>query len=247
MLGCGDDGSDASTSDAAGPLPDGAVEGTIRFEGTVPKHPVPDNAGYRRDLLMVDDTTGGLQYAVVYLTPLKGLRPSNDAASTSPPDDPSTRIDQEDYLFQPAVTAVRVGQEVYFGNADPANHNIRASPRLRGNAFNIVTPPDGGYAKAFEPEPDGGPIRLACDIHSWMDGWIYVFDHPYFAVTDETGRFRIPNTPPGRYRLDVRQPDGRLRASGKIEILGGQSATAGVTFEQAHLGGHSQPTIMLRP
>ena len=58
-----------------------------------------------------------------------------------------------------------------------------------------------------------------------MRGWIYVFDHPYFAVTDGQGRFRI-DAPGGTYRLMVLQPDGRLmreqvlhvEAAGRIDI-----------------------------
>ncbi|MBI4657782.1 MAG: hypothetical protein HY735_02840, partial [Verrucomicrobia bacterium] len=51
------------------------------------------------------------------------------------------------------------------------------------------------------------PVRLGCDIHPWMRGWIYVFDHACFALTDEGGRFRIDSVPPGSYKLILRQPD----------------------------------------
>jgi hypothetical protein len=44
-----------------------------------------------------------------------------------------------------------------------------------------------------------GLLKLACDTHAWMRGYIYVFDHPFFAVTDERGEFSIPDLPPGRY------------------------------------------------
>jgi carboxypeptidase family protein len=43
---------------------------------------------------------------------------------------------------------------------------------------------------------------VKCDAgHSWMLAWIYAFDHPYFAVTDEKGSFRIDQIPPGTYKV----------------------------------------------
>jgi Carboxypeptidase regulatory-like domain len=43
-----------------------------------------------------------------------------------------------------------------------------------------------------------------------MSAWIYVFNHPYYTVTDETGSFRLPPVPPGRYTLSVRHPEGGM-------------------------------------
>jgi hypothetical protein len=44
-----------------------------------------------------------------------------------------------------------------------------------------------------------GLLKLACDTHAWMRGYVYVFDHPFFATTDERGGFSIPDLPPGTY------------------------------------------------
>ncbi|MEZ5582876.1 MAG: hypothetical protein R3F37_08990 [Candidatus Competibacteraceae bacterium] len=46
-----------------------------------------------------------------------------------------------------------------------------------------------------------GLVRVYCNIHSRMVGFIHVFAHPYFAVTDLTGRFAIEGIPPGTYLL----------------------------------------------
>ena len=45
------------------------------------------------------------------------------------------------------------------------------------------------------------PIPFKCDIHPWMKGYVRVFDHPYFAVTDEDGKFEIKNAPAGKWRI----------------------------------------------
>jgi hypothetical protein len=47
------------------------------------------------------------------------------------------------------------------------------------------------------------PVILTCTMHGWMEGWLRVFDHPYYAITDADGRFEIPLAPAGRWRLTV--------------------------------------------
>jgi uncharacterized protein (DUF2141 family) len=44
-------------------------------------------------------------------------------------------------------------------------------------------------------------MQVNCDTHAWMRGYIHVFDHPFFAVTDDKGSFSVPNIPPGTYTL----------------------------------------------
>jgi hypothetical protein len=43
--------------------------------------------------------------------------------------------------------------------------------------------------------------RVKCAIHPWMTAWVVVLDHPFFAITNETGAFEIPNLKPGKYTL----------------------------------------------
>ena len=66
--------------------------------------------------------------------------------------------------------------------------------------FNIVQPagtPD--REKVFEKAE--GPITIKCDFHRWMSAYLWVMDHPFFAVTDREGRFSIPGLPAGKYTL----------------------------------------------
>ena len=46
-----------------------------------------------------------------------------------------------------------------------------------------------------------GTVRVDCDAHGWMEGWIYVVDNPYYAVTGADGKFTISDVPPGEYKL----------------------------------------------
>ena len=49
-------------------------------------------------------------------------------------------------------------------------------------------------------------MRIDCDAHGWMEGWIYVVDNPYYAITGADGKFTITDVPPGNYKLVVIQP-----------------------------------------
>lgn len=71
-------------------------------------------------------------------------------------------------------------------------------------------------------------IRVQCDVHSWMQGWIAVKPHPFFAVTDNTGVARIENVPPGTHTLEVWHAV-LGKQSREVEIKAG--ATSKVAFE----------------
>jgi hypothetical protein len=51
-----------------------------------------------------------------------------------------------------------------------------------------------------------GLVRVDCDAHGWMEGWIYVVDNPYYALTGADGKFTIADVPSGQYKLVVSQP-----------------------------------------
>jgi hypothetical protein len=48
-------------------------------------------------------------------------------------------------------------------------------------------------------------VKVTCDAHSWMLGWLIVSDHPYVAVTNDKGEFTLKNVPPGNYKIEVWQ------------------------------------------
>ena len=45
------------------------------------------------------------------------------------------------------------------------------------------------------------PIFIKCDVHPWMKSYVSVFDHPYFAITNDEGRYKIDDIPPGTYEV----------------------------------------------
>ena len=55
-------------------------------------------------------------------------------------------------------------------------------------------------------------MRFKCDLHPWNYAYVGVFAHPYFAVTDEQGRFTIPGVPAGRHSIEIFHPKGGTNA-----------------------------------
>ena len=240
-----------STSEAqsdSGPST-GGVTGTVTYHGKVPKAPFPDDLGIERPLLSVDAKGESLQYAVVYLEPADESTKTvvNDVAPGDKPTSPNREgsetaaaapkvlVDQRDMTFVPHLIAVREGQTVRFANSDAANHNVRSAALDRRNQFNVITPLEGSYERAFFADPKQRPIRLGCEIHAWMRAWIYVFDHPYFAVTDAKGRYAIASAPPGNYVVKLRQPDVGLHAERAITVAADQPTSVDFRFTEEDL------------
>jgi hypothetical protein len=99
--------------------------------------------------------------------------------------------------FQPHVQVVPVG-DVEIVNSDPVLHNTHGFLDKR-TVFNVALPYQGVRIEKRLGRP--GMVRVECDAHGWMLGWIYVADNPYYAVTAKDGTFALTNVPPGSYTL----------------------------------------------
>ncbi len=129
----------------------------------------------------------------------------------------TAEIDQQFFQFTPQTVAIQAGDSIRFLNSDATTHNVRASSPIA--TFNENMSPDFDYTHKFDRA--GGivtPIQLGCVFHGGMQAWIFVFDHPWFAVTGKDGQYQFRNVPPGKYRLDVYHALGRLRDSKTIEV-----------------------------
>jgi hypothetical protein len=100
------------------------------------------------------------------------------------------------------VVAVSSGASVDLLNSDNVMHNLH-SWSIKNAGFNEGVSGGGKLTKKFDlPEV----VKITCDVHKWMSSFVVVKGNPYFAVTDESGRFRIEN---------VRQVLIRLRLAGE--------------------------------
>ena len=116
-------------------------------------------------------------------------------------DFPAAKMDQKQCSFTPRVVIVPVGGTVEFLNSDRLLHNVRSTAK-ENPPFNRAQPHARSISFVFkQPEL----LRVDCDLHSWMRGWVMVADHPFYAVTNEQGEFLLENVPPGKYTLQVWQ------------------------------------------
>jgi plastocyanin len=128
--------------------------------------------------------------SVVYLDPAP--RAAFDAR-----DEPRARMDQRNETFVPHVLAIVAGTTVEFPNNDGTYHNVFSLSKTRSFDLGRYA---AGRAKSVRFDKPG-IVRVFCDIHSHMSAYILVFAHRYFAVTDDEGRYRIENVPPGSYNI----------------------------------------------
>jgi hypothetical protein len=109
-------------------------------------------------------------------------------------------LDQVDCEYIPYVAGVRAGQTISIRNSDPTLHNVNATPKIN-KGFNFAQPVKGMVTEKVFDLPEVPPIRFRCDVHPWMFAYVGVFEHPFFAVTDEKGNFKISGLPDGKYTL----------------------------------------------
>ncbi len=125
-------------------------------------------------------------------------------------------MDQRNETFVPHVLAIMTGTTVDFPNSDRFYHNVFSLSKTR--PFDLGRYAAGNSRQVRFDRP--GIVRVFCDIHSHMNAFILVFGHPFFAMTDAEGRYRIDNVPPGAYgviawnegtsseAISVTMPDG---------------------------------------
>ncbi|HEY6475021.1 MAG TPA: hypothetical protein VI456_00480, partial [Polyangia bacterium] len=181
-------------------LANGSVSGVVRLDGPAPKlapHAITKDAGTcghdAPNESVVVGKGASLRNVVVFV---KDARYDG-----KPPPVAGAALDQKHCRYAPHVQALTVGTPLSLMNDDAILHNIHANDSGM-TVFNVAMPIKG--QKLPIPMRKAGLMKLQCDAgHAWMSGWIYVFDHPYFAVTEADGSFTIKDVPPGDHVLEL--------------------------------------------
>jgi plastocyanin len=132
-------------------------------------------------------------------------------------------IDQHGCKFQPHVVVMSPG-EIEIKNSDDILHNIHTYSTANA-AINKAQPKfKKTMTEKFEkPEV----IKVTCDVHSWMLGWVAVTPGPA-AVTDANGVAKIEGVPAGKQKVEVwHETLGKQEK--EVDVKAG--ATTKVSFE----------------
>ena len=207
----------------------GSVKGVVNVDGALPKNdPIKMNA----DPVCVKQNKDP-QFQATYEVAADGKTLGNvfvyvkDGLGNYIYDAPTTtaQIDQQNCRYHPHVFGMRVGQTLTILNSDPTLHNIHALPK--GNAeFNTGQPIQGmKTTHTFTAKEVMVPFK--CDVHGWMNAYVGVLDHPYFATTEKDGKFELKDLPAGTYTIEARHE--KLGAQ-TVSVTLGQKESKDISF-----------------
>jgi hypothetical protein len=187
----------------------GHVTGQFVLDGAVPniapvkpgekdaavcaKPDLPDNR------LIVDEETKGIANVLIYLK----KKPNRIHPDLKESKEKTVVFDQKNCRFEPIMLLVRTDQTVLVKSDDPINHNTHTHPFANPELNFLIRPNDRDGVPVEYKVPEVFPTKVNCDLHPHMIAYWMVLDHPYMALTDEEGKFKIENLPAGRYEFSV--------------------------------------------
>jgi len=142
---------------------------------------------------VVTGSNGALKNVIVYISEGLGGR------SFDPPKEPAV-FEQKGCAYSPRILGVRAKQTFELINSDPTSHNVHPAPQ-NNREWNIFQPPGSAPIEQTFAREEIIPVK--CNVHPWMKGYIAVFKHPYFAITENDGSFNLKNVPPGVYTIEA--------------------------------------------
>jgi len=171
---------------------------------------------FRKDVLIGPNG----EFANVFIFVRKGL-----GGREFPVPSEKVKFDQAGCEYNPRVFGVRAGQPMEIINSDATLHNVHSLP-TKNSPFNVGMPIKGmKITKTFDkPEQ---MVKIVCDVHPWMNGFVGVMSHPYFDTTGKEGVFELSNLPAGTYEVVAWQE--RLGEQVQKVTVGGNE-TKEITF-----------------
>jgi len=179
----------------------GTIVGTVKWSGPLPRraaYPITKDPAIcdpeshkTRDLeRLIVGPQGGVANTVVFLKNI-----SSGKAMEMP--EPRRFLDQRHCRYEPHILLVPQGELLKMKSSDATLHTIH----MNGAAtYNLPFPfPNQVISRAMQST---GLVDLKCNGgHVWMNAELMVVPHPYYVVTDESGRFELNNVPRGSYEI----------------------------------------------
>lgn len=237
-VGCGGKSSRDSPPASAGatttpaarvdPATTGSISGTVFLDGRPPvsgpidmrvepacaKARLSDGAS---DPVIVNDR-GALANVVVYVK--EGL-----ARYRFDPPVAAVVLDQKGCRYEPRVVALMTDQPLEIRNSDATIHNVHAMPKTN-DGWNRAQRAGAAAVRTSFSRPELA-IPFMCNVHPWMRAFVFVFDHPYFAVTTREGKFELKDLPSGVYTIEAWHEEFGKRS---LQTTLGQRETKEVSF-----------------
>ncbi len=129
---------------------------------------------------------------------------------------------QKNCMYVPHVVALMTDQPFEIQNNDPTMHNVHPMPK-HNRQWSTSQPVGSAALKSTFSRPEFA-MAVLCNVHPWMRAVVFVFDHPYFAVTSTAGTFELKNLPPGTYTIEAWQE--AYRAQDQTVTIGPKESKA---------------------
>ena len=213
VAGAGDGAGSETATESTTAAGYGSLAGTITYDGdTTPLPPlyakgdptVKDAAvcaaeAIPNETLIVNPANKGLANVIIFLE----KRPANIKPELAkPPTDP-VFFDQKGCVFHPHVLTVQAGQPLLVISDDPIPHNTHTRPKRNPEFNQLIAPKDRDGKPCDYKKAEPLPLSVVCDLHTWMKAYHFPLDHPYVAVTDKEGKFKIEGLPAGKLSFNV--------------------------------------------
>lgn len=179
-----------------------------------------------RDVQFVRVNGDAILDAVVFLDKVK-------EGKAIPEELNSLTLTQEKCTFSPFLGVMANKGELTAVNADHTLHNIHTYEligKARRTVFNVSQPTAGDMFTKQVKLRKGAGMKIECDAHDFMHGFVFVARNPYFAVVDENGAFEIGDIPPGTYNIKVWHGQLGEIKGGKVEVTADGVTTVDLSF-----------------
>ena len=208
------------------------ISGKVKFTGARPTNPkidMSEEAACKAKYptaptaeTVIVNANGTLSNVFVYVK--AGL----PAGATYPVPTTPVTLDQNGCRYHPHVLGIQVGQSLNIKNSDPLLHNIKAKA-VKNRPFNVSQPNVTATPTVRTFNAPEVMVPLECNVHGWMNAWLGVLPHPFFAVTGADGSFSIKGLPPGTYTIEAwHEKYGTQTAT--VTVAGAAPKTQDFTF-----------------